>query len=108
MYITIDYNSKIIYNDTVILYREVVYVNENNVQITSKGLRNSLKRYIPLKSICEYKWNGFDAKPRKQEETYLFRLVLIRLQENYKNAGEIIKQQKENLAKMPEEIKIGK
>lgn len=46
--------------------------------------------------------------PRKQEETYLFRLVLIRLQENYKNAGEIIKQQKENLAKMPEEIKIGK
>ena len=50
------------YNHTVILYREVVYMNENNVQITSKGIRNSLRRYTPLKSICEYIWNGFDAK----------------------------------------------
>ena len=37
-------------------------MNENNVQITSKGIRNSLRRYTPLKSICEYVWNGFDAK----------------------------------------------
>ena len=37
-------------------------MNENNVQITSKGIRNSLRRYTPLKSICEYIWNGFDAK----------------------------------------------
>ncbi len=37
-------------------------MSENNVQITSKGIKNSLKRYTPLKSICEYIWNGFDAK----------------------------------------------
>lgn len=67
MYITIDCNSKMIYNDTVILYKEVVYVNENNVQITSKSMRNFLKRYIPLKSICEYKRNGFDTKPGKNK-----------------------------------------
>ena len=40
-------------------------MNENNVQITSKGIRNSLKRYTPLKSICEYIWNGFDAGASK-------------------------------------------
>lgn len=34
----------------------------NNVQITSKGIKNSLKKYTSLKSICEYVWNGFDAK----------------------------------------------
>ena len=32
-----------------------------NVQITSDGIRNSLKRYNSVKSICEYVWNGFDA-----------------------------------------------
>lgn len=37
-------------------------MRDNNVQITSKGIRNSLKRYTALKSICEYIWNGFDAK----------------------------------------------
>lgn len=37
-------------------------MNENNVQITSKGIRNSLRRYTALKSICEYVWNAFDAK----------------------------------------------
>lgn len=36
--------------------------DNNNVQITSKGIRNSLKKYTALKSICEYIWNGFDAK----------------------------------------------
>ena len=34
----------------------------NNVQITSKCIKNSLKKYTSLKSICEYVWNGFDAK----------------------------------------------
>lgn len=37
-------------------------MNDNNVQITSTGIRNSLKKYNALKSICEYIWNGFDAK----------------------------------------------
>ncbi len=37
-------------------------MSENNVQITSKGIKNSLKKYTSLKSICEYVWNGFDAK----------------------------------------------
>lgn len=37
-------------------------MSENNVQITSKGIKNSLKKYTALKSICEYIWNGFDAK----------------------------------------------
>lgn len=37
-------------------------MGDNNVQITSKGIRNSLKKYTALKSICEYIWNGFDAE----------------------------------------------
>ena len=37
-------------------------MSDNNVQITSKGIKNSLKKYTSLKSICEYVWNGFDAK----------------------------------------------
>ncbi len=37
-------------------------MSTNNVQITSKGIRNSLKKYSSLKAICEYVWNGFDAK----------------------------------------------
>lgn len=32
-----------------------------NVQITSKGIQNSLKRYKPLQALSEYVWNGFDA-----------------------------------------------
>lgn len=33
-----------------------------NIQITSDGIKNSLKKYKPLKAIAEYVWNGFDAK----------------------------------------------
>ena len=32
-----------------------------NVQITSDGIKNSLKRYEPLQALAEYVWNGFDA-----------------------------------------------
>ena len=31
------------------------------VQITSAGIKNSLKRYDPLQALGEYVWNGFDA-----------------------------------------------
>lgn len=34
----------------------------DNIQITSNGIKNSLKKYKPIKSITEYIWNGFDAK----------------------------------------------
>ncbi|MBR1786637.1 MAG: ATP-binding protein [Paludibacteraceae bacterium] len=34
---------------------------EENVLITSEGIRNSLKRYRPLQALAEYIWNGFDA-----------------------------------------------
>lgn len=34
---------------------------ENNVLITSEGIKNSLKRYKPLQALGEYVWNGFDA-----------------------------------------------
>ena len=37
-------------------------MNESNVQITSKGIKNSLRKYKALKALCEYVWNGFDAK----------------------------------------------
>ena len=37
-------------------------MSDNNVQITARGIKNSLKKYASLKSICEYVWNGFDAK----------------------------------------------
>lgn len=33
-----------------------------NVQITSAGIKNSLKKYKPLQALAEYVWNGFDAK----------------------------------------------
>lgn len=32
------------------------------VAITSSGIQNSLSRFEPLKSLCEYIWNGFDAQ----------------------------------------------
>lgn len=35
--------------------------NIENVQITSEGIKNSIKKYKPLQSIAEYVWNGFDA-----------------------------------------------
>lgn len=35
--------------------------DKENVQISSNGIRNSLKRYDSYKSIAEYVWNGFDA-----------------------------------------------
>ena len=31
------------------------------MQITSAGIKNSLKRYKPLQALGEYVWNGFDA-----------------------------------------------
>lgn len=33
-----------------------------NIQITSSGIKKSLKKYSYSHSICEYIWNGFDAK----------------------------------------------
>jgi len=36
-------------------------LKEENVLITSEGIRNSLKRYKPLQALAEYVWNGFDA-----------------------------------------------
>lgn len=34
---------------------------KENVQISSKGIRNSLKKYNSYRAIAEYVWNGFDA-----------------------------------------------
>ena len=34
---------------------------EENVLITSEGIKNSLKKYKPLQALAEYIWNGFDA-----------------------------------------------
>ena len=34
------------------------------VQITSNGIKNSLKRYDSLKALSECVWNGFDAFSR--------------------------------------------
>jgi len=36
-----------------------------DVQITSDGIRNSLKKYTSLDSVAEYVWNGFDAGATK-------------------------------------------
>lgn len=38
-----------------------------NILISSVGIRNSLKKYKPLKSLAEYVWNGFDAQASKVE-----------------------------------------
>ncbi len=35
---------------------------DTSVAITSKGIKQILKRYSPESSIAEYVWNGFDAK----------------------------------------------
>lgn len=40
-----------------------------SVQITSKGIKNSLKKYKPLNAIAEYVWNGFDAAASTVEVT---------------------------------------
>ena len=32
------------------------------IQITAKGIRAALKKYVPYQSLSEYIWNGFDAK----------------------------------------------
>lgn len=61
-------------------------MNGNNVQITSDGIKNSLKKYTPLKSICEYIWNGFDAKATEvhieTEENDFGRIACIRVTDN--------------------------
>lgn len=61
-------------------------MSDNNVQITSKGIKNSLKRYTSLKSICEYVWNGFDAKATQivieASENILGNISFIRVVDN--------------------------
>ncbi len=61
-------------------------MDRNNVQITSDGIKNSLKKYTPLKSICEYIWNGFDAKATEvcieTEENDLGYIACIRVTDN--------------------------
>ncbi|MDD5396461.1 MAG: ATP-binding protein [Candidatus Moranbacteria bacterium] len=32
------------------------------IQITAKGIRAALKKYVPYQSLTEYVWNGFDAQ----------------------------------------------
>jgi hypothetical protein len=32
------------------------------IQITAKGIRAALKKYVPYQSLTEYIWNGFDAQ----------------------------------------------
>ena len=61
-------------------------MDRKNVQITSDGIKNSLKKYTPLKSICEYIWNGFDAKATEvhieTEENNLGNIVCIKVTDN--------------------------
>ena len=61
-------------------------MSDNNVQITSKGIKNSLKKYTSLKSICEYVWNGFDAKAThisiEASENILGNIAFIRIVDN--------------------------
>lgn len=38
-----------------------------NIQISTSGVKKSLYRYTPIKSLVEYIWNGFDAKATKIE-----------------------------------------
>jgi len=33
-----------------------------NIQISTSGVKKSLHKYTPIKSLVEYIWNGFDAK----------------------------------------------
>lgn len=33
-----------------------------NIQISTSGVKKSLYKYTPIKSLVEYAWNGFDAK----------------------------------------------
>ena len=49
---------------TIIFIFEKVFLMKlyDNIQITSNGIKYSLRKYKSLKSISEYIWNGFDAK----------------------------------------------
>lgn len=38
-----------------------------NIQISTPGVKKSLNKYTPMKSLIEYIWNGFDAKATEIE-----------------------------------------
>ncbi|KKQ79374.1 MAG: hypothetical protein UT03_C0060G0004 [Candidatus Moranbacteria bacterium GW2011_GWD2_38_7] len=40
------------------------------IQITAKGIRAALKKYVPYQSLCEYIWNGFDAQASEIQINY--------------------------------------
>lgn len=40
------------------------------IQITAKGIRAALKKYLPYQSLCEYIWNGFDAQATEIKINY--------------------------------------
>lgn len=46
-----------------------------NILISSDGIRNSLKKYKPLKALSEYVWNGFDAQASKVEININYNLM---------------------------------
>jgi len=37
------------------------------VQIFSDGIKRSLNKYVIENAICEYIWNGFDAKASRMD-----------------------------------------
>lgn len=41
-----------------------------NIQITTEGVKKSLKSIKPLQAVCEYIWNGFDAGADRLEIEY--------------------------------------
>ena len=41
------------------------------VSITTEGIQKNLKNFKPLDALCEYIWNGFDAKANKIEITII-------------------------------------
>lgn len=47
----------------------LVQETEENVQITSQGIKNSLKKYTALQAVSELIWNGFDAGASQVEVT---------------------------------------
>lgn len=41
------------------------------IQITAKGIRSALKKYLPQQSLTEYIWNGFDAEASEIKISYI-------------------------------------
>lgn len=57
------------------------------VQITSDGIKRSLSRYSVDNAICEYIWNGFDARANRIDIVYSMNSMDLAVDMSIKDNG---------------------